>query len=113
MRGLFIYEEIMQKRNGWLYHCREGDTCVMKFEEDPEEVDEQRIRITKREILVLGFLANGLKQTQIVDRLGISQGRVNQIIKALREKLGCANTDAQAVARALAIGILTKDDVEF
>lgn len=103
----------MQKRNGWLYRCREGDTCVMKFEEDPEEFDEQRIRITKSEILVLGFLANGTKQAQITVRLGVSQARVNQIVKGLRKKLGCANTDAQAVARALAIGILTKDDVEF
>jgi len=63
-------------------------------------------RVTARELEVLRWVADGFRTGQIADRLGTSAHTVEKQLRAARDRLGAA-TVPQAVARAIALGILT------
>lgn len=64
------------------------------------------IRLSPRQLEVLRWAAEGLKNDQIADRLAISTHTADMHLRAVREKLGVTNT-VHAVAEAFRLGILS------
>jgi DNA-binding CsgD family transcriptional regulator len=57
------------------------------------------VRLTTRELQVLGLLADGLQLEEIGDRLGIGSETVRTHLRKASERLGAANrTHAVAIA---------------
>lgn len=69
-------------------------------------------RLTDNEMRTLKCLANGKTAKDLVSDFGVSRTRVDQYIRGLRRKLS-SETNAQAIARAIAYGWLTLDDIEI
>jgi len=64
-------------------------------------------QLTPRELEVLNLVAQGLTGKQIATRLAVSRSTVRTHVEHVREKLRC-RTRAEAVARAMAMGLLEK-----
>lgn len=61
--------------------------------------------LTPRETEVLQRVSEGLTGKQIAQHLGVSPATIRTHVEHIRDKLGC-RTRAEAVARALALGLL-------
>lgn len=70
---------------------------------DPQETFE--IKLSKREMECLQFIARGKSHSDIGDILGLSEHTVRSYSRSVRQKLNCS-TLAQAVAKASAIGLI-------
>ena len=68
-------------------------------------VDPQVVELSKREHEILRFIAAGLTNQEIADRMFISVNTVKTHLKHIFTKIG-ATSRAQAIARAFAIGLL-------
>jgi|GEM_PF-4829182 len=94
-----------------------GDDCSVigfKFVEDFEVLKRQTLYPpTDNEMRTLKCLANGMEPKDLVSHFGVNRTRVDQYIHGLRRKMGCAKTNAQAVAIAFAFGWLSLDDIEI
>jgi DNA-binding NarL/FixJ family response regulator len=75
--------------------------------EEPREAsgEEYRASISPREMDVLGFVAGGLTNPQIAERLGISLSTVNFHVHNLLDRLG-AKTRTEAVGIAVREGLI-------
>lgn len=71
----------------------------------PAEPDKARTRLSRRERECLLWLAAGLRNDRIAERLGIRGATVELHLRNARRKLG-ARTREQAVARAVALGLV-------
>jgi DNA-binding CsgD family transcriptional regulator len=69
-------------------------------------------KLSEREDEILHLIAAGFTGPQMADRLGISDSTVNGHIANIREKT-CASTQAGAIARALAWGLLDLERVPW
>lgn len=67
--------------------------------------------LTKREIHVLGFLAEGLTNREIAERLFLSRSTVKWYVRQLNSKLGTTNR-SEIVEQARGLGILSTDQSE-
>jgi LuxR family quorum sensing-dependent transcriptional regulator len=66
---------------------------------------EMRLTLSPRERDCIGFIAEGLSDGEIADKLGVGEATVMTHVQSARRKLG-AKTRAQAVARCLVRGLL-------
>ena len=76
----------------------------------PEEVREQAAQLTDQERQVLAQLLHTARYQDIADSLGISINTVRTHIRNSYRKLG-VNKRKQAVARAHALGLTTRDEL--
>lgn len=60
---------------------------------------------SQRQLLVLQYLAEGLKQSEIARRIGISPRTVSAHINSIKARLG-VRTMAQTIGRAAALGLV-------
>ena len=80
-----------------------GGTHLVRIQEDVPGVPATGLTAREREVLKL--VADGLTTQKIARRLQIQPATVRTHVEHAREKLD-ARTRAEAVARALAIGVL-------
>ncbi len=71
----------------------------------PEDAQEAGVRLSPRQLEILGLLQEGLLNKQIADRLGLSESTVKVHIRRIFTLLGASNR-SQAVNLALKRGIL-------
>jgi DNA-binding CsgD family transcriptional regulator len=64
--------------------------------------------LTKRELEVLGLVADGLRDSEIAERLVLSERTVGHHVRAVLRKLGVRNR-SQASAEAVRLGLAPKD----
>lgn len=103
---------------------RKGATPYLAREVDREETGQltpdnfmpanarkdSRHHLTRREVEILHYVANGSTHAQLAAALGIAEKTVKSYMTSIYRKLG-ANNKAHATALALQCGLLSLDDI--
>lgn len=101
--GLWAGRKILRPREIEVFIEREPLPAGLPFEPDRSKVE--TLGITKRELEILGLIAEGLSNREIGERLFVSEHTVKSHSSRLFEKLQ-ASRRTQAVQRAKELGIL-------
>lgn len=103
------YSEWLQTGGYTLNATSAGSLVVIQVScgcQAPDRPAELRVPVlSQRQLQVLQYLAEGLKQSEIARRIGISPRTVSAHINSIKARLG-VRTTAQTIGRAAALGLV-------
>src|SRR5690348_2889657 len=105
MRGYLLKEALHTEVVRAIRSVHAGRRMISRAVSERLSESFPQISLTSREVQVLSFVAQGLGNKEIADRLGTADGTIKMHIQNIRSKLGAADR-AHAVTIAIQRGIL-------
>lgn len=83
---------------------------IKEIVEKPQPLNDIEVKdkniLTKREVQILNYLADGLKQAEIAEYIGLSRRTVQSVIYHIYEKLN-VNTLGSAIKKGIELGVIS------